>query len=263
MTIDLRKLAEEFHPKDIKWRVLRADMDQNDKPYAVVFAYISKRALQQRLDDVVGPGNWKTTELKVDFVGKDFEGKEMFSMQVGIGIKIDGEWVVKYDVSQCTDIEPIKGGFSTATKRAGSQWGIGRYLEHIGQNYVDLARTKRDGESVKLYMKANKTTYFWNPPKLPGWSMPKVKTDKALDSDKPVTDKVRSDLYFAWREKFASNEKDKVILRAAFDSWVFKIVGEFPIGDLSCWTQQIVDDCRKRIEITTDVNGPDASVPFE
>lgn len=263
MTIDLRRLAEQFPPGDIKWRVLRADIDRDDRPYAIVFPYISKRALQQRLDDVVGPGNWKTTELKVDFVGKDFEGKELFSMQVGIGIKIDGEWVVKYDISQCTDIEPIKGGFSTAAKRAGSQWGIGRYLEHIGQHYIELVKTKANKASVKLYMKSNKTTYFWNPPNLPGWSMPKVQTDKERSVDTPVTDKARSDLYFAWREKFAANEKDRAVLRASFDAWVFNVVGQFPIGDLSCWTQQIMDDCLKRLSQTVDANGPSADVPFE
>lgn len=262
MTIDLKELAAEFHPKDIKWRVLRADIDRDDKPYAVVFAYISKRAMQQRLDDVVGPGNWKTTELAVSFVGKDFEGKELFAMQVGIGIKIDGEWVVKYDVSQCTDIEPVKGGFSTATKRAASQWGIGRYLEHIGQHYVDLVKTKRDSDSVKLYMKSNKNTYFWNPPKLPGWSMPKVKPENEKEVEKPVTVKERDALYFAWKAKMASNEKDKAVLRNAFDAWVFSIVGEFPIGDLACWTQPILADCKNRIATTTDAKGPSSDVVF-
>ena len=61
------------------------------------------------------------------------------AIEVGISIRINGEWITKYDVSDPTQIEPVKGGFSGAMKRAGAQWGIGRYLYQLQETFAEVS----------------------------------------------------------------------------------------------------------------------------
>ena len=55
---NLDRLSEPFHEKDIEWLVQQAG-EKNGKQWAMVLAYVTNRAIQQRLDDVVGCENWK------------------------------------------------------------------------------------------------------------------------------------------------------------------------------------------------------------
>ena len=254
MTIDLRKLAEPFPAGDIEWRILRSGLNKKGDVFAMCLAYITARAIANRLDEVCGPANWKNTQLHVVELRPG-----IMAMQVGISIRVGDEWVTKFDTSEPTDIEPAKGGFSGAMKRAGAQWGIGRYLYHLSETFAETSETGGKGwEYARLPEKQGGGSYYWKPPVLPSWALP-----MESETDKPVTKEKRAELYFAWKTKFAAKEKGRDALAAGFKSFVFSIVGEFPIDEPSCWTQQIVDDVRKRIEKTTDVNGPDSSVPFE
>jgi len=55
--IDLSKLKNVFPPEDIEWRV-QSSGEKNGKPWALVLAYITNRAIMDRFDEVCGPGNW-------------------------------------------------------------------------------------------------------------------------------------------------------------------------------------------------------------
>lgn len=89
--------------------------------------YIPARRVQQRLDNVVGPMDWK-----VDFTQPVNRSQDGHSAGAEATIYIrdpfTGEWVGKSDVSQNTKTEGMKGGYSKGMVRAGVQWGIGRYL---------------------------------------------------------------------------------------------------------------------------------------
>ncbi len=54
-----RRLREPFKPEEIEWRVAQAGEQQTGKPWAKVLAYLTNRAIMQRLDDVVGCGCWE------------------------------------------------------------------------------------------------------------------------------------------------------------------------------------------------------------
>ena len=97
----------------------------------VVF-YIDSRMIQNRLDDVLGPLNWKNHYI----------AWKSNAQLCGIAIydKERGEWVGKFDGADSTDIEPIKGGLSDSFKRAACIWGIGRYLYQIDGIWVDIER---------------------------------------------------------------------------------------------------------------------------
>lgn len=250
-SIDLRKLAEPFPAGDIEWRVARSGHKHGGGIFCIVFAYITARAIAYRLDDVCGPENWCNTPLVLHEMRVNVN-----AVQVGISVFVGDRWVTKYDVSEPTDIEPAKGGFSGAMKRAGAQWGIGRYLYHLSETFAETAEKGGKGwEYAKLPKNDGGDTYYWKPPQLPAWALPP-------EGEKPIDAIVVNRLKTDWKNKFAAKEKNRQTLATGFQTFVFSIVGEFPIDDPSKWTQQSVDDVRKRIEMTTDANGPDASVPF-
>ena len=140
----------------------------------MVLAYITARAIQSRLDEVCGPENWCNTPASIVEVRPGIT-----AFQEGISINIgNDEWVTKYDVCEPTHIEPAKGGFSGAMKRAGAQWGIGRYLYHLSETFAEVSDKGGKGwEYAKLPKDGG--SYYWKPPSLPAWALP-VQSDACL-----------------------------------------------------------------------------------
>ena len=54
----MRELSQPFKMKDLEWRVQQSGIGQKGA-WARVLAYVTARAFQQRLDDVVGVFGWK------------------------------------------------------------------------------------------------------------------------------------------------------------------------------------------------------------
>ena len=141
-------LDEPFPHEDIEWRVARAGLGGKGI-FCLVIPYITARAIQKRLDDVCGPDGWKNEEPRVI----DVNGKTAFVG--GISIRFKDQWVTKWDVADPTNIEPAKGGFSGAMKRAGAQWGIGRYLYYLDETFAEVEEKEPAGSRL------------WNWAKLP------------------------------------------------------------------------------------------------
>lgn len=155
--MDLSKLKEPFPYDDIEWRLQQADKGKNGI-WGKCLAYVTNRAICNRLDEVVGPENWKN-EFKTGPDG---------GVLCGLSIKVDGEWVTKFDGSENTNIEAVKGGLSGAMKRAASTgWGIGRYLYNLEESWVEVT------DKGKYSGKTKSGEWFrWNPPKLEAWALP-------------------------------------------------------------------------------------------
>lgn len=94
------------------------EVRQRQGPGGKMLDYIDARFVMDRLDAVVGPGNWQDA----------YADREDGSVRGGIGIATDAGWVWKWDIGTQSDIEPEKGSYSEAFKRAGVKWGIGRDL---------------------------------------------------------------------------------------------------------------------------------------
>jgi hypothetical protein len=169
--IDLAKLREPFPPADIEWRVGRSGK-HNGKFWAQVLAYITNRAIMDRLDEVCGPENWRN-EYQPWHTVTDKNKCPIASQICGISIRINGEWVTKWDGASNTDIESVKGGLSDAMKRAAVQWGIGRYLYDLGDSYaqIDENGSRRDRIKWKEDGKDHEDWVKWNPPRLPSWAV--------------------------------------------------------------------------------------------
>lgn len=247
--IDLSKLAEPFEESDVEWRVSRAWL-KNNKIYCTCLAYCTARAIQKRLDEVCGPENWRNEAMHVH------ELRGPIAIEVGISIRINGEWVTKWDVSDPTHIEPVKGGFSGAMKRAGAQWGIGRYLYQLDETFAEVSEEPGKGWTYgTLPEKQGGGAFYWKAPKLPGWAMPKP-------PEFEIKAKELGDLKKAWVAKFAPETKNPSELRSGFTRFVHEKCGEFPVDDVSCWLRESYEKCMNIINDTTDPKGVSADVRF-
>jgi hypothetical protein len=168
--------------------------------------------------------------------------------------------VTKWDVAEPTNVEAAKGGWSGAMKRAGAQWGIGRYLYHLDEVFAEVTESQpvgsRNWNYARLPEKHGGGVYWWKTPGLPGWALPK-------DKEHEISAAELNELKRAWKEKFGvaiDNPKD---LREGFARFVASVVGEFPVSDRSCWTRDAWQKCRMRIQQTTEPNGVSGDVPFD
>lgn len=157
----LHKLTEPFPPSDVEWRIQSCGA-KNDRVWALVIAYITNRAIQERLDEVCGPENWRN----------EFSPAPDGGVLCGISIRVpreDGshEWVTKYDGAENTDIEGVKGGLSGSMKRAGVQWGIGRYLYELGESFANIHENGANRGKTK-----DGVHFKWDAPQLPPWARP-------------------------------------------------------------------------------------------
>ena len=138
------RLRSPFPPDDIQWRV---GSTTKDKKRGMALAYIDARAVMDRLDAVLGPANWQDEYYEVS-------GRIL--CRLSVKDPATSCWVQKSDGSGDTDFEAEKGGISSAFKRAAVRFGIGRYLYHLKNTWVELDER---GNIRKL-------------PTLPPWALP-------------------------------------------------------------------------------------------
>jgi len=175
--IDWNKLKEPFPEKDIEWRIMQSGKGQKGV-WAKCLAYVTNRAIMDRLDELVGEERWSN----------DFKEGPGGGVICGISIFIksethpDGIWVTKWDGAENTAVEAIKGGLSGAMKRAAVQWGIGRYLYHLEEGWADITDKGKFRATTK-----DKTAFKWNPPSLPAWALPKDAPKPKKKEPKPLT----------------------------------------------------------------------------
>lgn len=132
----LEKFRKPVQENEIEFKIQSTKNDTT-----LIVPYVDARCVQDRLDECFGAENWKN-DLKIiegyafetEKKGKyDKEPKKIVDFQQRgfvntLSLKIDGEWVSKTDVSDNTDIEPLKGGASTSFRRVAVLWGCGRDL---------------------------------------------------------------------------------------------------------------------------------------
>jgi hypothetical protein len=164
--INFRSLQDRFPADEIEWRLQQAG-EKNGRVWAMCVPYVTNRAIQSRLDDVVGPGNWKN----------EFRPGPDGGVMCGLSVRVGDEWVTKWDGAENTDVEGVKGGLSSAMKRAAVQWGIGRYLYGLDETFAQVSETgsmrgkTKDGKPFK-----------WDPPQLPKWALPEPQPKRPAEA---------------------------------------------------------------------------------
>ena len=174
----LAKLREPFPAADIEWRVQQAGKKRDGGYYAMVLAYVTNRAIMERLDEICGPENWRNEFRKAPEGG----------ILCGLSVRVGDEWITKWDGAANTDIEAVKGGLSGAMKRAGVQWGIGRYLYNLDEDWArihDRGSQRFSGNVNVSGGKKERATFKWDPPVLPDEFLPASERGRSAQGQRP------------------------------------------------------------------------------
>jgi hypothetical protein len=122
-------ITPDGRPTAAGWRKigeqLRRVMDVKQRPGRGTqkFDYVTARQVADRLDAVVGPGNWETRFVVLDFT------KQVVECTVTIFGQNKSDVGYPNNPSRPEqEEEPFKAAYSDAFKRAAVQWGVGRFL---------------------------------------------------------------------------------------------------------------------------------------
>ena len=190
----LEQLAAPTREDELEWRIGQSGVDRNGKPWAKILAYVTNRAVQQRLDDSFGPAFWQN-EFRESGDG----------YLCGLSILIDSVWITKFDGASCTQVEPLKGGLSDSMKRAAVQWGVGRDLYARGETWAETSTDRQNGEGWH-YAKAKQqsgpdVTFYWRAP-VSGRTAPAPAPSTPPPASQPPVDQAA--LAVAARKMFSS-----------------------------------------------------------
>lgn len=172
-----KQLKQPFTPDEIEWRVQQSgkQLDKRTgevKYWAMVLAYVTNRAIMDRLDEVFGIDGWSN----------EFTEAPGGGVLCGITILSNEVPITKYDGAEQTQIEAVKGGLSGSMKRAAVQWGIGRYLYDLETNFVNLTELKpptMKGYGVHYDKEAKKRLYYKHP-ELPEFARPSSSSESTV-----------------------------------------------------------------------------------
>lgn len=138
----MQALAAPFPARDVEWRVQNTN---KDRTRGMAVPYIDSRAIQNRLDAVLGIYNWKPEYRpwhQVEKADKEDRQQRTANASQLCGLSVycaeRQEWIQKWDAAENSDIEPVKGGISDSFKRAAVLWNVGRYLYDLEPVWVDV-----------------------------------------------------------------------------------------------------------------------------
>lgn len=159
------QLSAPFDPDEVKFKPQAVKGAR-----ALAIAYVDARVVAERLDAVVGPGNWQDVYEVIPAGVGDKQSKVTCRLAIRLSALdlspadhiVGEEWVWKQDVGgeseQPDEGDQMKAAFSDAFKRAAVKWGIGRYLYRLPQVWADFDPQKKQ---------------FVRKPGLPDWAIPK------------------------------------------------------------------------------------------
>lgn len=151
-----RALSEPFDPSFVRFKPAVVSGNR-----ALALAYVDARAIQDRLDEVLGVENWQD----------DYEALADGSVICRLRLKLGRRWITKVDVgspSEQPDLgDRMKAAFSDALKRAAVKFGMGRYLYRLPNQWADYDPQKRQ---------------FVSPPKLPAFALPRPAVKTAVQT---------------------------------------------------------------------------------
>lgn len=148
MTSIQERLAEPFRADEVKW--LPKGVKGNR---AAAIAYVSARAIMDRLDEVFGVDGWSDEYTILP------DGSALCQLKMKFP---DGTWVTKTDVGTPSEQpdggDRLKAAVSDGLKRAAVKAGIARYLYKLPMQWADYDPAKKQFSQV---------------PHLPAWALPK------------------------------------------------------------------------------------------
>lgn len=179
-----------------------------DKTKGIALPYVTNRAIQKRLDEVFGIFGWKNEY-------REWKGTKQLC---GISVFHNGEWITKWDGADDSNMDGTKGGLSGAMKRCACQWGIGRYLYDIPNQWVKIVPS-----GAKSYKIAEKPT-------LPKWALPKPQQTNTQDWNNDVDNElpqIPDNI-----QKMIDSFKDYGVTQAELENYVNNYAYSFSDNDI-------------------------------
>src|SRR5690242_20021353 len=125
-------LAAPFQRGEVKFRPGATSGNR-----ALALGYVDARAIQDRLDDVLGVAGWQD----------EYECLPDGSVVCRLRLRLGAEWITKMDVGspseQPDEGDRRKAAFSDSLKRAAVKFGVGRYLYRLPSQWVDYDPKKK------------------------------------------------------------------------------------------------------------------------
>lgn len=249
------ELRKPFPADDIEWRIQQSGV-KNGKGWGMVLGYVTNRAIQQRLDDIVGPDNWKNQFN----TGPDNGVLCGLSIRVSHPNEEDHEWITKYDGAENTNIEAVKGGLSGSMKRAAVQWGIGRYLYNLDPIFVQISSEKGDNWiSIKYEdnREKKKLNGYWDDPSLPDWALPSSERVQKDSLKKSTSASQGSLIHPALMQELKDKLRKKQILGDFATTFVQATIGH-PTPSSNADAQKIIDALNQLDTETGEFDAADA-----
>ncbi len=170
----MEALRAPFPAEDVEWRVGR---ESEDGTRVSLLAYIDSRAVQERLDEVLGIDGWQT-QITITERG----------VLCALNVRLGSSWVIRTDGADYPDFEAFKGGVSGALKRAAAQLGIGRYLYNLPETWVSLVPDRKQAGLGAIYHRTKRGQVMFAPvPTLPAWALPGGSGRPPRDASRQVT----------------------------------------------------------------------------
>lgn len=190
-------LDRPFSDLDVKWRVGRTSRDGKK---AALLAYVDARAVQARLDGVMGKENWSVTYTPFGDTG---------AVMATVSLRINGEWVSKSDIGSPSNVEREKGAVSDAFKRASVAWGVGRHLYDLPETWRPIIVAK-PSDPRAFWVKGG----YIIPPRMSEFK-PVIKEDEEL---KRFSEAIKGEFGITLEEAktLAGNDLDTRALRVEF-----------------------------------------------
>jgi len=113
-----------------------------------ILLYKNARVDMAILDELVGAENWQRDH-------KEVKG----NLYCGVGIRMEGEWVWKWDCGTESNTEKEKGEASDSFKRACVNWGIGRELYTAPNIWIDCSEQEWNGGKPYVDFSVSKIEY--------------------------------------------------------------------------------------------------------
>lgn len=127
-----RALSAPFDAKEVRFKPAVVSGNR-----ALALAYVDARAIQDRLDEVLGVEGWQDSYRCLP------DGSVLCRLRLRLGT----DWVTKVDVGgpseQPDGGDRMKAAFSDALKRAAVKFGVGRYLYRLPAQWVDYDPQRR------------------------------------------------------------------------------------------------------------------------
>lgn len=235
----LDALKAPFDPNDIEWRIQQGGIT-NGNPWALVVPYITSRAVQERLDEVV-PLSWENVQKPTP------DGKGYLC---GITIHLKDRSITRWDGAEYTNIEPLKGALSDSMKRAAVQFGIGRYLYQLDAFFADCSLVDNRKQALNAGLNYHEVTkkgqgnrrekqgaFGWSRPQLPSWAVPTDNFDtfiKAIASSQDGNELKKSYKEAVNAGKLTGNPDHLKVAKFTYDSTKTKLMDSYMARAKAC-----------------------------